>query len=280
MLENWQAKEEDVDAIAAARQKDPFAVLGPHLTGDGWVIRAFVTDALGVRAIAREAAAIAELGRRKDDFFEALIPGAAQRPVYRLEVTRVDGVGSYQDAYAFGLALGPLDDYLLVEASHEQLYRRLGAQLACHERADGVVFAVWTPDASRVSVVGDFNQWDGRRCQMRKRIDSGLWEIFVPRSSAGAVYKYEIVSARLSAIYAARQRASTSRFSSRAGISTFSACCRDQEKSSGVQRTRRTAAIASLNVGWDLSYQAAAWGADGGGRGCRQSMRPDCDQRV
>ena len=83
----------------------------------------------------------------------------------------------------------------MVEGSHKQLYRRLGAQLRRHQGVDGVVFAVWAPDASRVSVVGDFNQWDGRKCQMRKRIDSGLWEIFVPHLGAGAVYKYEIVSA-------------------------------------------------------------------------------------
>ncbi len=83
----------------------------------------------------------------------------------------------------------------MVEGSHHELYRRLGAQLVTHEGADGVLFAVWAPNASRVSVVGDFNQWDGRRCQMRKRIDSGLWEIFIPHLSAGAVYKYEIVSA-------------------------------------------------------------------------------------
>src|SRR5208337_1160150 len=94
--------------------------------------------------------------------------------------------------YAFGPALGPLDDYLLREGSHRQLYRRLGAQLAQHEGVDGVLFALWAPNASRASVVGDFNRWDGRRCQMRKRIDSGLWEIFVPHLEAGAVYKYEL----------------------------------------------------------------------------------------
>jgi len=195
VLETWRAREEDVDAIAAARQKDPFAVLGPHLTGAGWAIRAFVTEALKVRAITREGAPIAELERRKGDFFEALIPGATRRPVYRLEVTRAGGLDSYEDAYAFGPALGPLDDYLLVEGAHRQLYRRLGAQIARHEGADGILFAVWAPNASRVSVVGDFNQWDGRKCQMRKRIDSGLWEIFIPHIGAGEVYKYEIVSA-------------------------------------------------------------------------------------
>src|SRR5277367_5260677 len=195
MAENWRAREEDIDAIAAARQQDPFAVLGPHLTPDGWVVRAFVPDAIGVRALTREGQPIAELERRKGDFFEALLPNVTERPTYRIEATRVAGVSSYEDAYAFGPVLGPMDDYLLIEGKHRQLYRRLGAQITVHEGAGGVVFAVWAPNARRVSVVGDFNEWDGRRCQMRKRVDSGLWEIFIPHLGAGAVYKYEVVGA-------------------------------------------------------------------------------------
>ena len=97
------------------------------------------------------------------------------------------------DSYAFGPALGPLDDYLAREGTHRQLYRRLGAQLIRHEGVDGVLFAVWAPNATRVSVVGQFNQWDGRRCQMRRRFDSGLWEIFVPELTVGAIYKFELV---------------------------------------------------------------------------------------
>jgi 1,4-alpha-glucan branching enzyme len=195
MAENWRAREEDIDAIAAAREEDPFAILGPHLTPDGWVIRAFVPDAIRVRVLTREGVPIAELERRKGDFFEALLPHIEERPTYRIEATRVTGVSSYEDAYAFGPALGPMDDHLLVEGNHRQLYKRLGAQITVHEGAGGVVFAVWAPHARRVSVVGDFNEWDGRRCQMRKRIDSGLWEIFIPHLGAGVVYKYEIVSA-------------------------------------------------------------------------------------
>ena len=195
MLETWQASEADIDAIAAARQEDPFAVLGPHLTAQGWAIRAFAPEALGVRALTREGAPIGELARRKNDFFEALFPDIAERPSYKLEVARTDGVETYEDAYAFGPSLGPLDDYLLVEGAHRELYRRLGAHIVAHEGVEGVLFAVWAPNASRVSVVGDFNQWDGRRCQMRKRIDNGVWEIFIPHLAPGAVYKYEIVSA-------------------------------------------------------------------------------------
>ena len=192
-MEAWRARDADVAAINAARCGDPFAVLGPHLTsrrlGHPGVRARRVR---GARADPRRASSSRELPRRKDDFFEALVPSAKERPLYRVEVESPQGTSSYIDAYAFGPALGPLDDYLLREGSHRQLYRRLGAQLTTHEGVDGVLFAVWAPNATRVSVVGDFNHWDGRRCQMRKRFDSGLWEIFVPHIGAGTVYKYEL----------------------------------------------------------------------------------------
>src|SRR5271165_6638739 len=193
MGEEWRARDEDLDAIAAARKSDPFAVLGPHLTTAGWVIRVFAPSSVSVRALTRDGALLAELPRRKGDFFEALIPQAKERPAYSVEVETTLGTSSHIDPYAFGPALGPLDDYLLHEGTHRQLYRRLGAQLIRHEGVDGVLFAVWAPNASRVSVVGSFSQWDGRRCQMRRRFDSGLWEIFVPELTVGAVYKFELL---------------------------------------------------------------------------------------
>ena len=145
---------------------------------------------------------LAELPRRKDDIFEALIPSLKERPAYRVEVTTAHGSYSYMDSYAFGPALGPLDDYLVREGTHRQLYRRLGAQLIRHEGVDGVLFALWAPNATRVSIVGEFNQWDGRRCQMRRRFDSGLWEIFVPELTVGAVYKFELVGPERGAVAA------------------------------------------------------------------------------
>jgi len=191
--DGWQAKTADIDAIASARHADPFAILGPHLTRVGWAIRAFAPDVVGVRAVKRDGAPLVELTRRSGDFFEALAPEHSERPAYRLELKRADGVEIVDDPYAFGPVLGPLDEHLLVEGAHRQLYMRLGAQLSRHEGVDGVAFAVWAPHASRVSVVGDFNRWDGRRTQMRKRVDSGLWEVFVPGLGSGAVYKYEIL---------------------------------------------------------------------------------------
>ena len=195
MSSDWRAREEDVEAVLAARQKDPFAVLGPHQCDEGWVIRAFVPDAVRVCAISREGELLLELARRKNDFFEGLLKGTKDRPTYRIEVTNIHATWSYDDGYSFGPALGPMDDYLLLEGTHRQLYKRLGAQITRHEGVDGVLFALWAPNASRVSVVGDFNHWDGRRCQMRKRFDSGLWEFFAPGLGAGVVYKYEVVSA-------------------------------------------------------------------------------------
>ena len=145
MGEEWRARDQDLDAIAAARHSDPFAVLGPHQTAAGWVIRVFAPDAISVRALTRDGQLMAELPRRKGDVFEALIPSVKERPTYRVEVTTAHGTDSYIDSYAFGPALGPLDDYLAREGTHRQLYRRLGAQLIRHEGVDGVLFAVWAP---------------------------------------------------------------------------------------------------------------------------------------
>ncbi len=194
----WQASDEDVSAIVGARHPDPFAVLGLHRAnqGSGFVLRAFVPGAETVTAIDAAGVPVANLTPRGDQgFFEALVPARQTRFGYRLHATRGATGWSFRDAYSFGPVLGALDDYLLVEGTHRLLYERLGAQLAVHEGAEGVSFAVWAPNAGRVSVVGDFNAWDGRRHQMRKRIDSGLWEIFVPDVGEGTVYKFEIVGA-------------------------------------------------------------------------------------
>ena len=109
MGEDWKAREQDLDAIMAARSFDPFAVLGPHQTAAGWVIRVFAPEAISARALTRGGKLIAELPRRKDDIFEALIPSLKERPTYRVEVTTTHGSYSYMDSYAFGPALGPLD---------------------------------------------------------------------------------------------------------------------------------------------------------------------------
>src|SRR5690606_1878075 len=99
------------------------------------------------------------------------------------------------DPYSFGPVLGPMDDYYIREGSHLRLFDRMGAHPISLEGVDGFHFAVWAPNARRVSVVGDFNQWAGRRHPMRLRGDTGIWEIFLPGVTAGQAYKYEIVGA-------------------------------------------------------------------------------------
>ncbi|WP_374544861.1 1,4-alpha-glucan branching protein GlgB [Rhodoblastus sp.] len=184
----------DVEAIVAGRHPNPFAVLGPHASAQGVAIRAFAPGALKLAAVYADGARVA-LAPRGDGFFEG---AAANKPVfaaYRLDAENEGGRWDWDDPYRFGPILGEIDDHLLVEGAHHELYRRLGAHRLTHEGVEGVHFSVWAPDASRVSVVGDFNLWDGRRACMRKRIDSGLWEIFLPGVPEGAFYKYEILSA-------------------------------------------------------------------------------------
>ncbi|MEZ0214151.1 MAG: 1,4-alpha-glucan branching protein GlgB [Xanthobacteraceae bacterium] len=192
----WRAPEADVDALVGARHADPFAVLGAHETTAGLVIRAFVPDAQTLEAIGDDGNVFLALEHRNPaGFFEGLV---ADRPAwarYRLRARNEGGQWELSDPYAFGPMLGPLDDYLLLEGTHKLLYQRLGAHAMEHEGVAGVGFAVWAPNATRVSVVGDFNRWDGRLHQMRKRIDSGLWELFAPGIDEGVVYKYEIAAA-------------------------------------------------------------------------------------
>jgi 1,4-alpha-glucan branching enzyme len=192
----WRLAQGEVAAIAEGRHPDPFAVLGPHAAGKGVVIRAFVPHAETLEARGPDGAVIATFEQRHPaGVFEAFAPGLEPRAAYRLRAANAGGAWSLADPYRFGPVLGPMDDYLLVEGTHRQLYERLGAHPMTHEGAEGVNFAVWAPHARRVSVVGDFNGWDGRRGPMRKRIDSGLWELFLPEIGEGAVYKYEIIGA-------------------------------------------------------------------------------------
>jgi 1,4-alpha-glucan branching enzyme len=182
-----------ITALAAGRHGDPFAVLGPHAAEAGTFLRALVPGAERVTALLDGGGELA-LAPRGHDFFEGFTP--KKMPfVYRLRAENAGGAWEWEDPYRFGPVLGEMDDHLLVEGAHLKLFERLGAHGMTHEGVDGVHFSVWAPQARRVSVVGDFNHWDGRRHTMRKRIDSGLWEIFIPDMAAGAFYKYEILGA-------------------------------------------------------------------------------------
>jgi 1,4-alpha-glucan branching enzyme len=182
-----------IEAIVAGRHDDPFAVLGPHAVEGAWRVRAFIPGAESVAVLAPGGETLARLSLlHPGGFFEGGIPG---RDPYRLRATRGTESWIVDDPYAYGPVLGPMDDWLLVEGTHARLFDRLGAHAIAHEGTLGVHFAVWAPNARRVSVVGDFNAWDGRRHVMRRRVDIGVWEIFVPGAGEGALYKYEIVGA-------------------------------------------------------------------------------------
>jgi 1,4-alpha-glucan branching enzyme len=192
--------DDDLQALLEARHGDPFAVLGMHRDAEGalWV-RALLPRALQVTVHdTKTGRRVAPLHRRHDDgFFEAAMPRRRNPFDYRLHVQWDDGSeGLYGDPYRVGPLLGEQDLHYLGEGSHLRPFEVLGAHpmtLGDGVYAiSGVRFAVWAPNAGRVSVVGGFNGWDGRRHPMRSRGAAGIWELFVPHAAPGDAYKYEI----------------------------------------------------------------------------------------
>ncbi|MBK9217700.1 MAG: 1,4-alpha-glucan branching protein GlgB [Uliginosibacterium sp.] len=189
----WRAREQDVTDVVSGRHIDPFSVLGVHRSGKQWLARCFIPGADTVDALTPDGKPLGSLVRRHDaGFFEGLVPVSGQG-VIRYEAGNAGGKWTVVDPYAFGPVLGPMDDYYSAEGSHLRLYDKLGAHVLWHEGFEGTHFSLWAPNASRVSVIGDFNAWDGRRHAMRKRQDSGVWEIFLPGIGKDALYKYEIL---------------------------------------------------------------------------------------
>ncbi|AHJ62569.1 1,4-alpha-glucan branching enzyme [Granulibacter bethesdensis] len=184
-------------AIIHGRHGDPFSVLGVHTTREGVVLRSFQPEATSVVAINPESGQeIATLHRvHGDGIFAARLPG---RTGYRLKIVTATGTDIIDDPYVFPNLLGDLDVYLLAEGRHEDLGRVLGAHVTTMHSPDGrevegVRFAVWAPNATRASVIGSFNHWDGRCHPMRKRVEAGVWELFIPGLTAGTIYKYELL---------------------------------------------------------------------------------------
>jgi 1,4-alpha-glucan branching enzyme len=169
---------------------DPHAILGAHEAKDGVVVRTFRPEAQAVRV--QPAGVDAEL-EDPSGLWVALLPKATLPLAYELEVEYPDGNRfTVRDPYSFLPTLGELDLHLAREGRHEELYERLGAHVREIDGAVGTAFAVWAPDARSVSVVGDFNSWDGRLNPMRSLGASGIWELFVPGVVEGAKYKFEI----------------------------------------------------------------------------------------
>ncbi len=187
-------QERDIDLIRTASHGDPFSVLGVHPDERGYLwLRVFLPAAARVTLLGVEGATLCDLElRHADGFFECAFPVGAPRD-YRLRVLWQDGNESVlDDPYRFPPVLGEMDVWLMGEGSHLRPYEVLGATQRVLEGVAGTSFAVWAPNASRVSVVGDFNVWDGRRHPMRLRRECGVWEIFIPGVATGTAYKYEI----------------------------------------------------------------------------------------
>jgi len=183
-------------ALSQARHGDPFSVLGLHPLGAGLVLRVLLPGAVGVRALRRTGGEPIALSRQdSSDLYTALIPGCQEPFAYQLEVDWGTHTALHEDAYAFPPQITPLDVWLLAEGTHERPYEWLGAHPQIWQGTGGTRFAVWAPAAQRVSVIGSFNQWDGRRHMMRLRHECGVWEIFVPQVGEGDLYKYEILGA-------------------------------------------------------------------------------------
>ncbi len=174
-----------------------FSVLGPHAQADGSIgISTFAPDADSVEVIdAASGDVVADLQKiHADGFFF----GSIERQLpsgYRLRKRRGPHTWEMADPYAFGSTLGDLDIYLLGEGTHLRAFDRLGAHATTIDGIDGVRFAVWAPNASRVSVIGHFNGWDGRRHPMRKHPGVGVWDLFIPGLAPNDIYKYELLDA-------------------------------------------------------------------------------------
>ncbi len=189
---------QDANRIISGRHGDPFSVLGLHDMDGKLVIRAFVPDADSVEVrdfiTGRKICTLSPV-EHAPGMFAGFAGRRKKRFTYKLAVTKAEHSWVVDDPYRFEPVVGELDEHLFNEGSHRRLWNVLGAHIIAHQQVSGVHFAVWAPNAQRVSVVGDFNGWDGRCCQMRRRGRTGIWEIFVPDLGEGEPYKYEIVAA-------------------------------------------------------------------------------------
>ena len=186
--------ESDIEAIVHRDLADPHRLLGAHPHNGGVVVRAFRPAAAKVLARVEGSKQPIELTQRHPaGLFEGEVAGATLPLRYELEVQYGPGESyTLRDPYAFSPTLGEIDLYLAGEGRHEELYEKLGAHLLELDGATGVAFALWAPSARSVSVVGDFNSWDGRLHPMRSLGASGIWELFVPGVVDGSRYKFEL----------------------------------------------------------------------------------------
>lgn len=182
---------EEIEAIVYSEHDNPHHILGDHITKDGILINAFLPGARSVQVLAggKEYPMIQE---DEEGFYAILLPEKKKVP-YTLQVFWEDGTQEeLTDPYRFEPVIAPAELKKFNQGVNEQIYEYLGAHPMKVDGVEGVLFAVWAPFAMRVSVVGDFNLWDGRRHPMRRREDSGVFELFIPGLKTGILYKYEI----------------------------------------------------------------------------------------
>jgi len=185
---------EAIQSIIDSNCEDVFAFLGCHRVGEEhYEFRVFLPSADAAEVFLRSSSELyVKLDKvREEGFFTALVKCDVP-PEYLINACYQGEWALFEDPYRFPSSIGEQDLYLLGEGTHENAYRFMGAQLKSIDGVDGCMFAVWAPNARRVSTVGDFNFWDGRKHMMRKHIPSGIWEIFIPNVSEGALYKFEI----------------------------------------------------------------------------------------
>ena len=181
-------------AVAAGRHADLFSFLGPHKAGASRVVRCFQPGASAVDLIGGDGRLLARMERQgSGDVFVGPLPPRSRR--YRLRIAGSQGTFEIEDPYRFPSPLGELDLHLIGQGRHQRLYDKLGAHPMKLLGVEGVHFAVWAPNAGRVSVVADFNEWDGRRHIMRFHPGIGVWDIFIPGAAPGTRYKFELLDA-------------------------------------------------------------------------------------
>jgi 1,4-alpha-glucan branching enzyme len=187
-----------IDAIVGAYHGDPFSVLGMHQAGEALVVRVIRPDARAVTVVREDdpSRSWPAIQIHPDGLFEAVIEDVDERFRYLLKFSgHIGDEWTQHDPYSFGTLLGPMDLHLFAEGQHWELWKKFGAHYTDVGGVTGTSFHVWAPNAHRVSVVGEFNNWDGRVFPMRRLLGSGVWEIFLPGVGEGAHYKLEVKQA-------------------------------------------------------------------------------------
>jgi 1,4-alpha-glucan branching enzyme len=183
----------ELERLLSFEHHDPHAILGAHRAHGGVIVRAFRPDADQVVVVADGGGRFEMRQVDEAGLFEAMVPGRIDVFRYQLEIHEPTGApATIRDPYSFAPTLGDLDLHLFGEQTHQRAWDKLGAHVREVGGVEGVAFAVWAPNARGVSVVGDFNRWDGRIHMMRVLGSSGVWELFIPGLKEGAVYKFEI----------------------------------------------------------------------------------------